>query len=163
MNTISTRVTRLVTASALALGLGALGATSPALAQATSPLAQSESGTVGTGTGLPGAYYNNKDHTEFRFARTDPTIDFDWSGVSPGPGIDPTTFSVRWTGRVEAPYSEKYQICVDVDDGVRLWLNNEQLLNEWNYQRRKFCREVKLTAGSRYPLVLEYFQQNGPA
>ena len=39
------------------------------------------------------------------------------------------TFSVRWQGRVEPRFTEDYTFYVKADDGVRLWVNGELLVN----------------------------------
>src|SRR6478736_4595536 len=44
------------------------------------------------------AYFNNADLTSPVLTRSDPTINFDWGKTSPATGVDPSTFSVRWTG-----------------------------------------------------------------
>ena len=55
------------------------------------------------GTGLSATYFNNVDFTGTRSRAIDPTVDFAWGSGSPAAGIGPDTFSVRWTGQVEAP------------------------------------------------------------
>ncbi|MCY7282712.1 MAG: hypothetical protein LH679_04555, partial [Cyanobacteria bacterium CAN_BIN43] len=87
---------------------------------------------VATGLGLLGQYFDNPDLTNLKLTRTDPTINFSWiSGESPGIEIAPTTFSARWTGAVEAEYSESYTFYTASDDGVRLWVNGQELINNW--------------------------------
>ncbi len=89
----------------------------------------------GSGTGLRGEYYDNQDFTLLKVTRTDPTVNFDWGNGSPDATIGADTFSVRWSGQVEARYSETYTFYTMSDDGVRLWVNNQQLINNWTLHR----------------------------
>lgn len=41
--------------------------------------------------------------------------------------INPDTFSVRWTGQVQPQFSEEYTFSVLADDGLRLWINGEEM------------------------------------
>ena len=66
-----------------------------------------------TGTpvhGLSATYFNNADFTGTTVTRVDPTVDFTWGAGSPAPGISANTFSVRWTGQVEAPVHRDLQV-----------------------------------------------------
>ena len=119
---------------------------------------------VGTGTGLSGAYYDSPNFVDLRVICTDPTVDFDWSVFPPDPSMSRTDFSVRWTGHVEAQFSEMYVFCPRTDDGVRLWVNNMSIVNHWQGQpATERCGKIELTAGVRYPIAMEYFQARGPA
>ncbi|MEH2026811.1 PA14 domain-containing protein, partial [Nostoc sp.] len=63
---------------------------------------------VSQGDGLKAEYYDNIDFTNLKVTRTDPTVNFIWGAGSPDPSIGADTFSARWTGQVEAKYSETY-------------------------------------------------------
>ena len=53
-------------------------------------------------------------------ARVDPTVNFNWGIGSPDPAVGADQFSARWTGQVQAKYSQAYTFTVKADDGVRL-------------------------------------------
>ena len=76
----------------------------------------------GPGTVSSATYFDNLDFTGATVTRIDPTVDFAWGSGSPAPRIGADTFSVRWTGQVQAPFS-KPQFYTVSDDGVRLWVN----------------------------------------
>jgi hypothetical protein len=121
-------------------------------------------GTVGTGTGLRGTYYNNMDFTGTTSTRTDAKINFNWDSRSPAPFIAPDTFSVRWTGKVQAQKTERYTFYTRADDGVRLWVNGQLLINCWNPQpSTEYSASINLVAGQKYDIKLEYFQRYGGA
>ncbi len=111
------------------------------------------------GNGLKGEYYNNSDLTELVMCRIDPEINFRWAEDSPDKLIGNDTFSVRWTGLVVPRFSERYTFSTYADDGVRLWVNNELIIDNWKSQRSaKTEGSLDLEAGRQYDIKLEYFE-----
>ncbi|WP_297860039.1 NPCBM/NEW2 domain-containing protein [Meiothermus sp.] len=111
------------------------------------------------GNGLSGRYYDNIDFTGTSFTRTDATINFNWGTGSPDPRIGPDTFSVRWTGQLEARFSETYTFITRTDDGVRLWVNNQLLIDRWvNQSPTERSGTITLVAGQRYTVRMEYYE-----
>ena len=91
-------------------------------------------------------------------------MNFSWGTGSPARSIDPDTFSVRWTGQVEAPASGTYTFYTQTSDGVRLWVNGERLIGKWvNQRKREWSGTISLEAGKRYPIKMEYFEGTGEA
>jgi glucose/arabinose dehydrogenase len=121
-------------------------------------------GSVGSGSGLTGTYWDNRDFTGTSVTRTDRTVAFDWGTGSPVGGIAADTFSVRWSGEIQAQFSQTYTFHVRADDGVRLWVNNQLLVDKWIDQGpTEWSGSIALTAGSRYPIRLEYYENGGGA
>src|SRR5205814_5590868 len=76
--------------------------------------------------------YNTIDLTgSVILTRTDATVNFDWGTGSPYLLIGANTFSARWTGFVQPQYSQTYTFYTTSDDGVRLWVNGIQIINNW--------------------------------
>lgn len=118
----------------------------------------------GTGTGLSATYFNNMDFTGTTVTRIDPTVDFVWGTGAPAPAIDAETFSVRWTGQVEALFSQTYTFYTQSDDGVRLWVNGVRLINNWtNHGTTENSGTIALIAGRRYDIVMEYYDNTRSA
>ncbi len=118
----------------------------------------------GTGTGLSATYYNNIDFTGTTVARADPTVDFNWGSGAPAAGIAADTFSVRWTGQVEAQFTQTYTFYTQSDDGVRLWVNGQQLVNNWtDHSTTENSGTISLTAGQRYDIRMEFYENGGAA
>gem|GEM_PF-3274708 len=119
----------------------------------------------GSGTGLKGDYFTDESFSNLAFSRTDATIDFNWGEGSPGNGVPENNFVVRWTGEIVPRYSESYTFCITADDGARLWLNGTLLINHWSYwENYEYCgTSGTLTAGQRYPITVEYWEQGGGA
>jgi hypothetical protein len=134
----------------------------PTPAPTATPTATPPSG--GSGTGLKGEYYDNIDFTALKLTRTDATVDFDWGSGAPDPSMGADTFSVRWTGQVEAPVSGSYTFYTTSDDGVRLWVNGQQLINNWtDHPPTENSGTITLTAGQKYDLKLEFYENGGGA
>ncbi|HYG73713.1 MAG TPA: PA14 domain-containing protein, partial [Planctomycetota bacterium] len=118
----------------------------------------------GTGTGLTGDYYDNMDFTALKLTRTDATVNFDFGGGSPDASVGADTFSVRWRGQVQARFTETYTFYVTSDDGVRLWVNNQQLVNNWVDQGpTERSGTLAVVAGQKYDIVMEYYENGGGA
>ncbi|MBC6432114.1 hypothetical protein FM036_15630 [Nostoc sp. HG1] len=115
--------------------------------------------TPSNGNGLKAEYYDNIDFTNLKQTRTDSTVNFNWGRSSPDPSIGADTFSARWTGQVEAKYSENYNFYTISDDGVRLWVNNQLLIDKFVDQSAKeYSGAIALIAGQKYDIQLEYYE-----
>ena len=115
---------------------------------------------VDTGNGLQGEYYNNMDLTDLTLVRADSNINFNWSGGSPDAGIAADTFSVRWSGQVAAQYDEIYTFYTVSDDGVRLWVNGQLLIDNWTeHAPIEDSGTITLAAGQKHNIVMEYYEQ----
>ena len=114
---------------------------------------------------LQGAYYNNMYLTNAVFTRADATINFNWGSGSPDPRINVDHFSVRWTGTVVPRYSESYTFSATSDDGFRLYINGQLVIDAWvdEAATEHDSAPIALTAGVQYPLVAEYYEDTGAA
>jgi len=119
---------------------------------------------VATGSGLYGEYFDNKDLTARRLVRKDALVNFDWGSGSPDPAIGSDSFSVRWSGWVQAPVSGSYQFHTASDDGVRLWANEQRVINNWtDHGATENSGGITLSAGKKYDIRLEYYENGGAA
>ena len=120
---------------------------------------------TGSGTGLRGTYFNNKTLTvPSALVRTDSTINFDWGNGSYASGQPTDNFSARWEGQVEAPVSGTYTFTTNSDDGVRLWVNGVQIINNWtDHGPTDNSGTITLTAGTKYDITMEYYENGGGA
>ncbi len=117
-----------------------------------------------TGNGLRGEYYDNKDFTNLKFTRTDPTLDFNWDHGSPDSIIDADTFSIRWTGQIEPRFSESYNFYTNSDDGVRLWVDDQLIVDKFfDRASSQDTATIDLIAGQKYDIRLEYYENAGKA
>lgn len=123
---------------------------------------------AGTGTGLLGQYYPNtlpgNPFIGSPLVRTDATINFNWSSVSPDPSIPPTNYTVRWTGSVQPQFTENYTFVTTADDGVRLYVNGQLLINDWMDQTATtMSNSISLNAQQLYNIEMDYYQDNNNA
>ena len=119
--------------------------------------------TIGNGNGLLGTYYNDRDLLDFEFDRTDATVDFNWGSGSPDSSIGANTFSAVWTGQIEPLYSETYTFNVQVDDGVRLYVDGQLIIDEWQDQVATHTGQIALQGGIRQDIRMEYYENQGAA
>ena len=119
---------------------------------------------VGTGTGLSATYFDTATFGGTIVPRRDATVDFTWGLNAPAAGIGADTFSVRWTGQVEAQFSATYTFYTQSDDGVKLWVNGQQLVNNWTlHGTTENSGTIVLTAGQRYAIRMEFYESTGAA
>jgi len=119
---------------------------------------------VGDGTGLAAEYYDGPDFTTHVASRVDAVVDFAWSGGSPHAAVAPDTFSARWRGQVQAMTTGTYAFHVVGDDGVRLTVGGQTVVDAWRDQSpTESTGSIALVAGRRYDLVLEYYENGGGA
>ncbi|MFM8913803.1 MAG: PQQ-dependent sugar dehydrogenase [Flammeovirgaceae bacterium] len=122
---------------------------------------------TGMGDGLTGNYFNvNGRNVPINpvLTRIDSKVDFDWGTGSPGNGVNPDFFTVIWTGAIEPPISGNYFFYAEADDGVRLWVDGQLLIDKWIPQAAtEWSGTINLTQGNRYAVRLEYFDDGGNA
>jgi len=108
--------------------------------------------------GIQGDYFNGQNFDEKVLTRTDAQINFIWNNIAPAPGIHPNVFSVRWTGKLQAPETGTYLFRAHVDDGIRVMVDGKMVINAWGmHDSERFTGEIALKAGQAYPLQVEYF------
>lgn len=116
------------------------------------------------GTGLTGEYFNNADFTSLVTTRQDSTVNFRWAAKAPVESVDADTFSVRWTGQVQAQYSQNYTFTTKTDDGVRLYVDNQLLIDRLSGNGgRRGKGQIVLQAGQKYDITMEYVENTGKA
>ena len=110
-----------------------------------------------------GEYFNNVSLMgDPVLIRNDRAIDFDWGHNKPADGLPVDHFSVRWTASL---YFEggTYLFKTYTDDGVRLWLDGQLLIDQWRNQPATLNeREVEVSTGY-HSLRMEYYENIGIA
>jgi len=114
--------------------------------------------------GLFVEYYNDKFLEGTPGTRTDEVVNFDPVNQPPDPYSNYLHKSIRWTGHLAPNISGSYKIGVNSDDGIRLWVNDELLVDQWHNRGATTDQvEIKMEAGKLYPIKLEYFDNGGDA
>jgi hypothetical protein len=126
----------------------------------------------GLNSGLKGEYYTylvagNPPPNPWEtlvLTRTDLTVDFEWGDFSPDPLITNDNFAVRWTGTVIPRYSETYTFTTRTDDGGRLYVNNQLVVDAFYDQGpTDHSGTISLQAETPYPIRMEYYERGGGA
>lgn len=110
-----------------------------------------------------GEYYNNRDlRGNSVLVRNDVAVGFDWGSGSPGAGIPADNFSARWTRRLNFS-AGTYRFYTRVDDGVRLWVDDRLIIDEWHDSSiTLYSADVTLIEGT-HSLRMEYYEHAGDA
>ena len=131
------------------------------------PLLTAKFPNAGRGIGLVGAYYERPNFSGRAIYRVDEVIDFNWGAREPVFDLPRDYFTVRWSGQLEAPVGGLYTFWLATDDGGRMQLGplgNILKLEKWQKQEAGETNGVvRLEAGQRYDLRLEYFDNVGNA
>jgi outer membrane protein OmpA-like peptidoglycan-associated protein len=118
----------------------------------TPDLAQQQMG------GLKGEYFNGIDFNFPILTRVDEKIGFSRRLESPAPGVGKEFFSIRWSGAITAPVSGKYAFHVLADDGVRVWVNHQLVIDAWYEQEATaYSGQIILEKDQSYDILIEYF------
>jgi thiol-disulfide isomerase/thioredoxin len=111
--------------------------------------------------GLRGYYYVGDELIQ---EKTDAVIDFNWSGNSPFSDGRTEYYQVIWTGSIIPKYSEDYTFYTTADDGVMLTINGIVIIDQWHDQSAtEWSGEIRLEAGRKYEIIINYYQASGDA
>jgi len=121
--------------------------------------------TAGAGGGVRADYFRGMDLRNLVLSRIDPQINFNWGDPgSPDASVPVDQFSARWTGEVEAAFTETYTFYTNSDDGIRLWVDGQQLVDNWTDHGATENRgSIDLVAGNTYSVVMEFYENGGGA
>ena len=126
-----------------------------------------------TERGLTGQYFRGRElQGEPVVTRVDPKLAFRWDRGAPtdepvargeldaARALDGDSFSVRWSGTLVPPATGEYELTVTANDGVRLFVDGQKLVEEWSETSvaRAVSARVALEAGREHELRLEYFE-----
>src|SRR5690606_25490378 len=101
--------------------------------------------------GLRGEYFAS--YHDPVLVRVDPSLEFVWEHDAPAEDVGSDRFSIRWSGWLTPPHSGAYTIITESDDGVRVWIDDELVLDAWTpqYVTRNEA-QVELVGGVPVPL-----------
>jgi hypothetical protein len=94
--------------------------------------------------------------------RNDMQLDFDWRAASPAANLPVDNFSARWTRRAQFD-TATYRFRIIADDGARLWVDDQLLIDAWrDGSARELTLDVPLAQGE-HRLRVEYYERTGEA
>ena len=108
--------------------------------------------------GLKTEYFSGTNLEGTPRARTEDWVNFEPANQAPDPFIPPSPLSIRWSGKLRPTVSGRHTFYYAVDDGCRLYINGEKLIDAW-YERALATdsASIYLEAGKEYDLQAEYF------
>ncbi len=125
-----------------------------------------------TGFPMTGQYYNNNSSNSNKnfggtlvLTRVDNGTSFITGGVSPGPGVNASNYSVRWKGVAKATTAGTYSFQTNSDDGVRLYVNGTLLIDNFTDHAPAINTGsiAGIAAGASMNIQLEFYQAGGGA
>jgi hypothetical protein len=110
-----------------------------------------------------GEYWSNRGLSGSpALVRNDVNVDFNWGKSAPATNLPVDGFSARWTRTAEFD-GATYRFRVKVDDGVRMWVDDQLILDAWQDGAvREVTAERALTRGA-HRLRVEYYERTGDA
>jgi PKD repeat protein len=114
---------------------------------------------------LKASYFNNIGLTGGpSVLRAETGINYDWAAGAPVAGINADNFSVRWEGTVIPSVTGTYTFTITGDDGIRLWVNNQLIVDKWIDQGpTAYNATINLTQNANVPIKVEYYERGGGA
>jgi len=94
--------------------------------------------------------------------RDDTAVDFNWGTGAPTAGLPADNFSIRWTRSL---YFEggTYRFNVHSDDGVRLWIDNTLIIDEWHSASAETHMTAVAVSTGNHTIRVEYYEALGTA
>ncbi len=94
--------------------------------------------------------------------RCEEAIDYRWGAGSPAAGVPADNFSVRWSGTFTFA-AELYTFSATTDDGIRLWVDDALLLDEWRNQSESEYSATQSLSEGEHDIRVEYYDGVGDA
>ena len=112
--------------------------------------------------GLKAEYFDNMNLEGTPKVRTDKTINYEPANQAPDPFLPVAPMSIRWTGKLVPNVTGSYVLSFTSDDGVRVWLDGELVIEDWTTHPRRDEKVVlPLEKGRSYNLKVEYYDGGG--
>ncbi len=117
------------------------------------------------GTGLSGSYFNNIALTGTPLLQRVEAVNFDWGAGAPDVAVPADIFSARWEGAIKVPAGGSYVFQTRSDDGVRLWIDNRLVIDNWTLHSPTTNNSAAITleGGRAYQIRLEFYENAGGA
>jgi hypothetical protein len=116
-------------------------------------------------TGWLGQYFNNILLAgDPALVRNDDNVDFNWGSGSPASGtVAGDRFSARWTRTLYFTAGD-YRFWAEADDGVRLWLDDRPVIDEWHTASGvRYTGDVNQMGEGQHAIRVEYYEDTGAA
>ncbi len=124
---------------------------------------QEESVYSGTGNGLFRSFWNGAAGGRGWFedsicGEIVQEVDDYWPEGSPACELNSIFWNARWTGTIEAMYSETYTFYLTVNDYTQMWINGQLVIDAWAgaYTHSTLTAEVDMLAGEQVSIQIDF-------
>ena len=110
-------------------------------------------------------YYDGTNFDTFKETLPVEELNYSWDAGTPESSlVGADYFSIRFQGNVKAPQTGTYTFYTTSDDGVRLWVDGQLIVDNWtNHGSTIDSETISLTANQIVPLQLEFYDDGGAA
>jgi beta-glucosidase len=109
-------------------------------------------------SGLKGEYFPGRFEGAPLLTRIDRVIQFNWKMGAPLESLDPDYFSIRWSGELVPPVTEKISLGGFGFDEYDIFLDDQKIIQARQvHEPTMQSKEVTLEAGKSYKIKIEYF------
>ncbi|MCA9378849.1 hypothetical protein KC640_00315, partial [Candidatus Dojkabacteria bacterium] len=110
-------------------------------------------------------YFNNIDLSGVpAMSRCEDKVDYVWDYGGPDPIINIDNFSVRWTTTLHvSDESSIYTFSATTDDGVRLYVDQNMIIDNWIDQGATTVESALYLAPGNHTVVMDYYEKGGAA
>lgn len=115
--------------------------------------------------GLEGMYYTNRWFSGLPLlTRTDAQVNFNWGAGELITGVSSNYVSIEWNGFLLPPSTDSYTFEVHSNDGVRVWVNQELVIDEMTNVgdelsgHRIRSQLVSLVQGKFVPIRVQFYE-----
>ena len=110
-----------------------------------------------------GTYWSNRRlKGSPALVRNDDSIDFNWGQAAAAPGLPADDFSARWSRRVTFRPGV-YRFYARVDDGIRVSVDGERVIDEWHESAGDALYVAQLRLRGEHKVTVEYYERGGKA
>lgn len=111
-----------------------------------------------------GEYFNNASLVGTAvLTRDEDVLNFDWGTRPPGNGVTSSNWSARWTMKRAVALPGYYTVTATADDGVRVWVNDRLLIDEWHDQSPTTYSTMVYLSSGLHDWRVEYYNHGGSA
>jgi len=111
-----------------------------------------------------GEYFANRDLEDIPVLhRNDDALNFNWALGRINDALPADGVSARWVGRFNFDHTDNYQFTLLIDDGARVYYDEQLIMDQWHVGRRRTVTANVPVLKGEHRLRVEYYEDNGPA
>ena len=107
--------------------------------------------------GFIATYFTDKSLTTPFTSRIDEYVNLNAGTDEPWPGAGQTDFAARWVTEVDLEFTGFYSFFVTSDDGIRLYIDGELLIDDWRDHSEEEVSAGLFLQNGTYQIMLEYY------